>query len=280
MNTIVKQLALAMLCLAIQAPSQGVVKTSLSEDGEVLSVDIRQDVTSLLLAEYQSLCSSLPLRIRNVCTETNVTDVTPVYLAAWLHAEATIPTLLDIIDLPGANEPNQPYWDKVEKMRALPPVNGVRPVMTTIGWRPPPPPSPAAGALSLMPVSFSTLTNLIVQAKAGSRRAECLAWIAAVKYPDDFEAVLENRSIEQDSVWSAVVQFISSLEYRMPPDLSTYIGNFPDEDRAAYRRVFYQLRQEVEFAQCNEDKQGELYAREALRKIGHSYDEPQSFWPQ
>ena len=48
------------------------------------------DIEGCLL-QYHALCSNVVLRIQESCSETNVLDVFPMYLAGWLHSEEAMP---------------------------------------------------------------------------------------------------------------------------------------------------------------------------------------------
>lgn len=169
---------------------------SLSGDSAGIS-----NAVEITLARYQNLCVGVVERITEVCTETNVVDVTPIYFAGWIHATNSIPIMLDIIDLPGANE----FGKRLIAKRI--PGSPINPIAILSGPFPPASPTPASGALAALPVNFSTLTNLITQSGQNTNRAEKIAWAAMARFGNSFGTVLEQNAQGGYEPWAWIQGF-------------------------------------------------------------------------
>ena len=225
--------------------------------------------------QYHDLCTNVILRIQASCTETNVIDVFPMYLAGWLHSSEAIPELLSRLELPGVNEPGS------RKIAKRPSGGLINPIVIASGGLSPIPPTPAAGAMTLLPVSFPCLTNLLCEAGTETDRAEYLAWIATVKFPGDFQTVVENGSTLGLEPWRWI-RHLQMDEWEPNPSvpINFYRRFFPEEDVSTYTNIFHTLRSIASYAESNENAELREAARSALREIGHSYDEDPALWPQ
>ena len=231
------------------------------------------DVAELLL-QYHVLCTDVVTRIQMSSTETQVTDVFPMYLAGWLHSSEAIPELLARLELPGANEPGS------RKIAKRPPGGIINPIVIASAGLSPTPPTPAAGAMTLLPISFDCLTNLLCEAGTETARAEYLAWIATVKFREDFQAVVENGCVMGRNPWPWI-RHLQMDEWEPNPavPIHFYRRFFPEEDVSAYTNIFYSLRGIATEAETSGNSELKDLAMAALLEIGHSFHENPDLWP-
>ena len=281
--------AAIFLALALSVASAGTVsrmnclKTFFSVIGSVLlAPDVFSGDSSAIsntvetvLSNYAALCEQAVERLPLVCTETNILDVHVVYFAGWIHATNAIPCLLDIVSLPGANESG------TRRIAKRVPGSSINPIPLLSGPYPPASPTPAAGALAALPVEFSVLTNLIEQSTTNTNRAEMLAWTAMVRFGDSFGSVLEQKAVAGLTPWHWI-QGIRTNEWESSPSvcLNRYQPHFPIEAMTTYTNQFHLLRNLA--IQCESDCDAETleYVKDALKAIGHPYDEDSWLWPQ
>lgn len=221
-----------------------------------------------VLADYRCLCDRTLQALLDTSSGTNIVDVFPVYLSGWIQATNAVPVLLDIVEIPrGTNDVGScgGYYR-----------GGI---VTTP--RPPTPPTPAAGALSIGPVDLATLTNRIVQAGVGTRRAELLVWVASAKFGSEFRAILDAEMETKDPLWTWANEIEKGFFLRpMPFAFREFAFRFPKEDMEEYLRIFRFLRSLAESAEAAGDPDFFQQAKDALVEIGHPYDEDPSLWPQ
>ena len=142
--------------------------------------------TESALEEYRGAESNICAKISACFNSTGITNVYPVYAAGYIHSREAIPLIVSLIDVKAVAEPAKYYhpsfkWEDDG--------TGVETNKPFVVGRPsslfPRPPTPAVAALTQMPISFETLTNLIVSANTDLKRQH-FAWVAAAKYPNQY----------------------------------------------------------------------------------------------
>jgi hypothetical protein len=128
---------------------------------------------------------------------------------------------------------------------------------------------------------LATLTNRIVQAGVGTRRAELLVWVASAKFGSEFRAILDAEMETKDPLWTWANEIEKGFFLRpMPFAFREFAFRFPKEDMEEYLRIFRFLRSLAESAEAAGDPDFFQQAKDALVEIGHPYDEDPSLWPQ
>ena len=233
--------------------------------------DVVPDIIDEGLSRYRVLCAEATNALEADNLATNV-DVYPVYFAGWLHASNTIPVLLERLEYPGANEPG--------KRSIVPRCGNINPIVITRGSSiPPAPPTPAAGALSQLPLDFVAFTNLICLA-GNTRRAELLAWSATARYGSMFTQFMDNEAAKNTEPW-VWISDVRRREWEPTPSvwLINYRNKFPKAASDEYVQIFESFRALAEQAEQNGDAEELNRCKAALAEIGHPFDEDQNLWP-
>ena len=163
--------------------------------------------TESALEEYRGMESNVCAKISSCFDSAGITNVYPVYAAGYIHSREAIPLIVSLIDVKAVDEPAKYYHPSFKWGDDG---TGVETNKPFVVGRPsslfPKPPTPAVAALTQMPVSFESLTNLIVSANTDSQR-KYLAWVAAAKYPNRYFPWVGKRKDNDPDRWSSLYEY-------------------------------------------------------------------------
>ena len=203
-----------------------------------------------------------------------VTNVFPVYMAGFLHSTSAIPILLERIDWPGSNEPEQHYYrpPSAEVGQSL---SAVRVGLIS---RQSKPPTPSVGALTQIPVDWPTLRSKLEVSDAESDRTRLLAWVAAVKHESEFFNWLELSRQSDSNRWDSLAIYAqTNLVGRKPYYMGDYGGSTGfccHGVESLFNLCVAEWRRRADLALDAGDESSYSNAVEALARMGEPVQKP------
>ena len=198
------------------------------------------------------------------------------YFAGWINATNAVSQLLEDLELPSSDARAVAWRAKVDAWRdAKRAGNGSapRPVADDRVGKFRFPPTPAAGALAMMPIPVHEFTNMILEAGAGTRRAELLAWAAAARHGEAFDKTVGDAAETTDPLWIWVRGFREDYRpwtWQVPAE--RYAGMFPPRDKELFERTVSELERIAADAARTGDAGVISRCGEALSEMGRSLE--------